>query len=84
MTPRPDRIHAGDHITYRGGTTLAWNGSCQRGRVLASPIADPYTAALWFPTHPDDAREDANPDWIRQDRVIDVGPSERNPTHGPE
>lgn len=76
VVKRPDEIHTGDRITYLSGTTAVWDGLCQQGRVVTAPIADPYTAALWFPTRPDDAGEDTEPTWIRHDRVVDVGSAE--------
>jgi hypothetical protein len=79
MIKRVDDILVGDRIMYMTGTPLAWDGMYRHGQVVANPISDPYTALLWLPTRPDDAPRDADPTWVRHDRVVEVVTERQSP-----
>ncbi|EHY87976.1 hypothetical protein ACWGRK_13850 [Saccharomonospora azurea] len=72
MNKTADQIVVGDRITYLAGTPIGMEKLFLSGEVVAFPIADPYTSVLWFPTRPDDAGADAEPVWVRHDKVVDV------------
>ncbi|WP_197319124.1 hypothetical protein [Saccharomonospora sp. NB11] len=72
MNKTADQIVVGDRITYLAGTPIGMEKLFLSGEVVAYPIVDPYTSVLWFPTRPDDAEADAEPVWVRHDKVVDV------------
>ncbi|GAA1192378.1 hypothetical protein [Prauserella alba] len=79
MIERPDDIGLGDRVTYLPGGAAATrhrvhehlDESVVHGHVVAPPVSDPYAAVVWLPTRPDGAADDAEPTWVRRDRVVD-------------
>ncbi|MFC4003261.1 hypothetical protein ACFS2C_15800 [Prauserella oleivorans] len=74
MTKGAGEILVGDRVTYFTSSPSS-GGLCRHGKVVAPPIADPYTAILWVPTRPDGAADDTEPTWVRHDRVVDIIPA---------